>query len=193
MKTVSFLFSMALLLVISGCQSGPEEIEPEVYDRYIAAGDEITNRAQSVLLAHVSKAMQAGGPEYAVEFCNLEVSGITDSLNRAGDVSISRISSKYRNPNNAPHNKTEKELLDEFEQKIAGAPGGDTLIRMNDQLVYYKTIRTAMPACMNCHGEPGTGIKPATLEKINNLYPDDKATGYVLNDFRGLWKVEFGQ
>ena len=58
-------------------------------------------------------------------------------------------------------------------------------------LVYYKPIRIALPACLKCHGEPISDIDVATSEKIQNLYPADLATGYKLNDFRGLWKIEF--
>ena len=48
-----------------------------------------------------------------------------------------------------------------------------------------------MPACLKCHGTPEKDIDAATLEKLNLLYPEDLATAYQLNDFRGLWKVEF--
>ena len=29
-----------------------------------------------------------------------------------------------------------------------------------------------------------------TLAKINQLYPNDKATGYDVNQLRGIWVVE---
>jgi hypothetical protein len=67
----------------------------------------------------------------------------------------------------------------------------DTLIQMDAMLVYYRPIKTAMPACLNCHGNPGEDIQQAVMEKINTYYPDDKATGYALNDFRGMWKITF--
>ena len=67
----------------------------------------------------------------------------------------------------------------------------DTLVEMNQKLVYYKTIKTAMPACLKCHGNAETEINQATSEKLQKLYPNDLATGYQLNDFRGLWKIQF--
>jgi hypothetical protein len=48
-----------------------------------------------------------------------------------------------------------------------------------------------MPACLQCHGQPGTDINEATMAQIKNLYPEDHATGYKLGDVRGLWKVTF--
>ena len=78
-----------------------------------------------------------------------------------------------------------------YEKKLQSGNAGDTLILNDEALVYYKPIKTAMPACLNCHGTPGSDIAPATLEKIQELYPNDKATGYNLNDFRGLWRIAF--
>jgi hypothetical protein len=45
--------------------------------------------------------------------------------------------------------------------------------------------------CLVCHGDPQTQIAEATLAKINDLYPEDKATGFAMNDFRGAWKITF--
>jgi cytochrome c553 len=64
-------------------------------------------------------------------------------------------------------------------------------LQNGNDLVYYKPIRTGMPACLKCHGNTETDINAATKAKLNELYPNDLATGYKLNDFRGLWKVEF--
>lgn len=40
--------------------------------------------------------------------------------------------------------------------------------------------------CLTCHG---AAIAPAVLEKIQALYPDDKATGFGLGDIRGAFSV----
>ncbi|NOT80375.1 MAG: DUF3365 domain-containing protein [Bacteriovoracaceae bacterium] len=37
--------------------------------------------------------------------------------------------------------------------------------------------------CLTCHGE---GIAPNVAQKIKELYPNDQATGFKLNEFRGL-------
>ena len=47
-----------------------------------------------------------------------------------------------------------------------------------------------MPACLKCHGVTGNDIDQATTEKLKKFYPNDLATGYQLDDFRGLWKFE---
>jgi hypothetical protein len=159
----------------------------ETYAEFQKKGNEISAKAQSVLLANVGKAMQTGGPVHAVEFCNLQASTIVDSLNKANNCVITRISEKNRNPANHLKTAADKNLWKVFE---TGATG-DTIIQEQNKLVFYKPIHTGLPACLKCHGQPGSDIDVATFDKINGLYPADLATGYKLNDFRGLWKIEF--
>jgi hypothetical protein len=47
-----------------------------------------------------------------------------------------------------------------------------------------------MNTCLNCHGTP-LALDTAVKRMLHDLYPNDKATGYVLNDFRGAWKLQF--
>ncbi len=191
MKSKVFVLAVSLVVYCScapGTKKEVQQIQPETYTSVLKKGNAIATQAQGVLLANVGKAIQQGGTEYAVEFCNLQASGITDSLNRVNDVVISRVSGKNRNPQNNLKDEEEKGLWQFYVQHPAT---GDTLVLQNDKIIYYKPIRTAMPACLKCHGNPDSDIEPATLQKIRTLYPDDLATGYKLNDFRGLWKVEF--
>jgi len=178
----SFIIAVALLFV--SCNS---KISNETYLEIQKKGNEISNLTQSVLLANVGKAMKKGGPVYAVEFCNLQASSIVDSLNEANNCLISRISEKNRNPENNLKTESDKTLWPIFK----GGTLNDTIISEGKKLVYYKPIKTAMPACLKCHGQPDSNIDPATSKKLQNLYPADLATGYKLNDFRGLWKIEF--
>jgi hypothetical protein len=159
----------------------------ETYAEFQKKGNEISTKAQSVLLANVGKAMQTGGPVYAVELCNLQASTIVDSLNQANNCVITRISEKNRNPANHLKTASDKNLWKVFET----GETGDTIIQEQNKLVFYKPIHTGLPACLKCHGQPGSDIDVATFDKINGLYPADLATGYKLNDFRGLWKIEF--
>lgn len=43
--------------------------------------------------------------------------------------------------------------------------------------------------CLQCHGEAGTEIAPATLAVLQREYPDDRATGYGADELRGLFVV----
>lgn len=194
MKQSTVVIPAVLVFVIFSCTNQPKKenrIDEEKYASYLEKGNNISNQAQAVLLGNVSNAMQKGGPEYAVEFCNLQASTLVDSLNRVNNCFISRVSEKNRNPRNKLSGKQEKQLWKYMANQSEKGNLHDTLIQTNSKLVYYKPIKTAMPACLNCHGNPGEDIQPAVLEKINTYYPDDKATGYELNDFRGMWKITF--
>lgn len=176
------VFSVALILF--SCQKG---IKPEVYAKYTETGNQIATNSQAVLLSNVATAIQHGGPSYAIEFCNLNAIGITDSLSQVHHCAISRISAKNRNPENGLKTETDNLVWRTFETGNLT----DTLLQTGNKLVYYKTIKTAMPACLKCHGSPGIDIDSLTIARLNKLYPDDKAAGYALNDFRGLWRIEF--
>ena len=184
MKSKALIIVSAVVLLFS-CNS--KNISEATYAEFQKMGNEISSNVQSVLLANVGQAMQTGGSLYAVEFCNLEASNIIDSLNKVNNCVISRVSDKNRNPENNLQTRIEKDLWKIFETGNVT----DTLVQQQNKLVFYKSIKTGLPACLKCHGYPHSDIEPATFEKIQQLYPADLATGYKLNDFRGLWKIEF--
>jgi len=179
-----FLLLLMVVFLLFSCK---KSIQPEIYIEHIEKGNNISTVAQAALLTNVAAAIQTGGPAYAVEFCNLKASGITDSLNSVFNCTISRVSAKNRDTENALASATDKQLWAIFENGTVS----DTVVQHGKKLVYYKPIRTAMPACLKCHGVPGTDIDSVTVQKLQTLYPNDLATGYALNDFRGLWKIEF--
>ena len=164
------------------------KIDPGTYAEVQQKGREIAGVAQTTLLKNVGAAIQKGGTEYAVEFCNLEAGGIVADLNEQYNCSITRVSAKNRNSENALESEQEKMLWKIFQNGAVI----DTIVKGGQQeLVYYKAINIGMPACLKCHGDPQTDINEATQQKLQRLYPNDLATGYQLNDFRGLWKIVF--
>lgn len=183
MKPHSF-FLLLIIVTFFSCNS---KVSKETYSSIQIKGNEISNLTQAALLSNVGKAIQKGGPQFAIEFCNLKASSIVDSLSQLGDYNISRVSIKNRNLENGLQGKQEKELWEIFEKSNAS----DTIIQTSKKLVYYKRINLALPACLKCHGNTKSDINAATRDKLSELYPNDLATGYKLNDFRGLWKIEF--
>ncbi|MCY1721181.1 DUF3365 domain-containing protein [Prolixibacteraceae bacterium Z1-6] len=176
---------LVLFIFLLGCST---KIDSGTYAGIQQKGREVSAVAQTTLLKNVGSAIQKGGPQYAVEFCNLEAADIIGNINAQYNCTISRVSAKNRNPNNALVSEQEKTLWMIFQQTELT----DTVIRGNkQQLVYYKTIKIGMPVCLKCHGNPESDINTPTLQKLHELYPNDQATGYQINDFRGLWKIEF--
>jgi hypothetical protein len=183
---------LAVVLLFSCGQKTTRTIDPETYARYRQSGNEISGQTQGVLLSNVSKAMQKGGSVYAVEFCNLQASGLVDSLNAEFNCEISRVTNKNRNPENNLETSTDRKIWDYFSGIQENEKMHDTLVQNKEKIIYYKPILTAMPACLQCHGTVEE-IKSETYKKIQTLYPEDKATGYALNELRGLWKIESGK
>jgi hypothetical protein len=103
-------------------------------------------------------------------------------------VDIKRISSKNRNPNNAP-NSEEKKYLDQFESE--GELALPILVKTEDRFTYFAPIRLAGGLCLNCHGKLDESMTLEQFEHIKEMYPEDKATGYSLGDLRGMWKITY--
>lgn len=180
---IQYLLVTVLFLFIS-CTS---QNDSSTFTETKKLGNEISDKAQTVLLKNVAQAIQKEGVPYAVAFCNLNANTLIDSLNQEFSCAISRISDKNRNPNAGLGSQKEKELWQVFLE----GERSDTLVQNSKHFVFYKPIRIALPACLKCHGNSDTDINVETQKKLQDLYPKDLATGYHLNDFRGLWKIEF--
>ena len=204
----STLFIVGMLLVVSSCSRPAENTSEKrnafleevrssvkkerqksqgfaqvIKDEIILSlqGPKIAATAQAELLKNVGKAMKVGGPVNAVDFCNVHASSIIDSLSDALKATISRVSDKSRNPNNAA-SEEEKAIMAFFAQhkQVKDTLVGDT---------YYKPIVLGMPTCLKCHGKAVSEIDKPTFIIINERYPNDLAKDYALGDMRGLWKI----
>lgn len=188
MKPIMFdlrnLIYLSALLFAFSCGSSEKGVE---YAELKTEMDSIATASQKELLKNVSTAFRKGGTVYAVGFCNIMAIPITDSLSEAHRVLISRITDRTRNPENGLTTENDKAVFGSFRENKDLV---DSLLTENSKIVYYKRINTSMPTCIKCHGNPEKDIEPATLAKIKTLYPNDQATGYSMNEFRGLWRIE---
>jgi cytochrome c553 len=152
-------------------------------------GKQYVLKTKSALGSNLMSVLKTEGSIGALEYCNLNAKGLLDSMQQELGVSIKRVSDKNRNPDNAANldeleyiMKARHTLQDKSELK-------PKLIENREKLVaYYPIVTNKM--CMQCHGEEGIEIEPKTLAKIKELYPEDKATGYGINQLRGIWVVE---
>lgn len=104
---------------------------------------------------------------------------------------LSRVSLRNRNPANAP-NEWQAAVLQDFETRQATGEPVDALawqevteIGGQQEFRLMKAIPT-IALCLACHGE---AIAPPLADKIAELYPADRATGFREGDIRGAFVV----
>ncbi len=97
---------------------------------------------------------------------------------------VRQVASKYRNPDHAPSNGQEREVLDLFhrQQAITGLWQPATT-EQGTGVNYYRRINV-VPSCMACHGTKAS--RPAFVKEN---YPSDKAVNFKVGDLRGMYAV----
>ena len=181
---ITFLSLLAIALA-SGLSADFEE--PSEAARAKQAVTDFSAALKSELVA----AMQSGGPVEAIEVCHQRASVIAEQVSGATGMTLSRVSSRNRNPSNAPNDWQAAVLLDFEARKQSGEEAG--------ALSWYEHAETtagtefrfmqAIPTggiCLQCHG---TEIAEPVAHKLAELYPDDKATGFSAGDLRGAFVV----
>jgi len=166
---------------------------------FLAAGEpDAQGEAQAAIAAfagalktELTAAMQAGGPVNAIEVCNERAPAIAASLSADKDMTLSRVSLRYRNPENAP-NEWQTAVLNDFESRRAAGEDAGMLswqavaeTQAGREFRFMKAIPTGS-LCLACHGQ---SIAPPVAAKISELYPDDRATGFREGDIRGAFVV----
>ncbi len=139
------------------------------------------------LMAELKFALGEGGPGRAIKVCNIEAPQIAKDVSDAHRWQVGRTSLRYRNPDNVP-DAWEEVVLRQFEQRLAQ---GEDIKKMeyaeetDAGYRYMKAIPTK-PLCLTCHGDNLGEEVQATL---NELYPDDNATGFKVGDIRGAFSI----
>ena len=186
MKKILVLSSFAFLFL----QCGNKVVHEETSNQKVATMncDSLHNYAtetKKLLMKNVGEQMQKGGPESALEFCNIEAMPLTKSMSDKRGLLISRVSDKMRNPKNVA-NSEELKLIEQYKKQLMA---GEILKPVRTETHYYEPLVTnAM--CLQCHGEPGKNVQPKVAAKIAELYPNDLAMGYKENEVRGLISIK---
>ncbi|MDO5509995.1 MAG: DUF3365 domain-containing protein [Weeksellaceae bacterium] len=141
-------------------------------------------RAQLALAEELKEAVDRQGSAFAVDFCNVRALELTDSLGHSHNIDLQRITDKPRNPQNRA-NMQEQALMDSVRELMAQKDFKPELIEHGNSY-YYPIITNSL--CLQCHGKPNQ-ITEFTNEVILELYTQDEARGYALNELRGFFKV----
>jgi hypothetical protein len=200
MKYSLFILSPALLLPallsITSCSGDMDTRAAHTISKpdsavVIQAGNEVIIDAFASISNALGTAMSRGGIPHAIEYCNLNAITLTDSVSREYDVEIRRASHKPRNPQNRA-NDEEMASIEAFIQMInEGRELSPRLIYGEDKVTYHSPLRLVAYTCLSCHGEKSDDIRDDDLMIIDRHYPQDEATGFELDELRGIWSVKF--
>lgn len=138
------------------------------------------------LQGQLKQAIQSGGPVNGIKVCNLQAPNIVKETS-TDSWQVLRTSLKWRNQNNKP-DAWERKQLEIFEtQKKAGKdPKTMWAIQEDDKQIRVMKAIPTKAICLNCHGQT---MAPEVSKKLNELYPDDHATGYSLGEVRGAFSL----
>jgi len=190
MKKLIYLIPFTLLFACGGKDS--TQTKEKIDSTYIIRGNAIAKISFETISGELKQALENGGIDHALRYCNEKAYPITDSLSLANQVSIRRISNKNRNTRNKA-DKVEEFLIKGFSNDLNEKKElTPRLVLKDDSVIYYKAILT-QPLCLTCHGQPERDLAFATDSLIRTLYPGDKAFGYQANQVRGLWRIGFKQ
>lgn len=167
-------------------------------ERFHASEQELPQLEQGLHLAMATKAVlgknllqaiQAGGPEHAVDFCSTRALVLTDSMGRELHAGIRRVSDRNRNPANAV-NAAELAYIQDTRSRMEQGekPLGQVQQHGDSVTGFYPIVMDAL--CLQCHGSRETDISPSTWNTIQARYPEDRAFGFALGELRGIWVVD---
>lgn len=144
---------------------------------------------KSSLMKNLSEKITKDGVVEAIPFCHANVKPIAKSAakDRMSKYDFGRTSHKIRNTGNNPQPWATK-YLKEFQGKFKGEVKKDFIITTVDNKKVYLEPLYVQPQCLLCHGDKVSGD---VKKKIKTLYPEDKATGFKVGEFRGfIWVKE---
>ncbi len=152
----------------------------------------LIKRFATRLKGRLKAALKADGPAAAIAVCQSAAPEITDEVSeQAAGWTVARTALKLRNPGNEP-DAYELKVLQAFERQKA--QGADPKKLVHKAIVseegkrlfrFIKAIPTGK-LCLTCHG---SNLAPEVQKKLNELYEDDKATGFKAGDIRGAFTL----
>ena len=179
MKNAKFVISAGLAMAMTLLMSGAALTE----ETELAHGAELLVPLKKDLKQALMAGMQKG-PVHAIAACKDQAPEITDALAVEG-IQIGRTSHRLRNPDNTAPEWAEIALKTYLNDEADRAPRVISLA--NNREGYIEPI-TIKPLCIACHG---SDLAPDVAEQIRTMYPDDEATGFELDDLRGVYWVEY--
>lgn len=172
----------------------PDSTDPEIVN-VRKTGEDAINRLGYMLAQEITVAVNKQGAEAAIDVAHLKKLPKTNGrLNGLPNISaFKRTSLKLRDLGNAPDPAEDLALQQFLAEFSSGHAAPKLLVQKIENPNATKEWRVyrpfgALPICLTCHGD----LSEQTQEfrdKIDRLYPVDKAFGYGANEWRGVLRV----
>ncbi|PHQ24182.1 hypothetical protein CLH62_14725 [Marinobacter guineae] len=181
MITTAVLFSILSMPAMAQPPEQPtEELVAQARSMVKAFGGSLKQALQA--------AIKEGGLTNGIGVCNTVAPEIAAN-NSDEEWTISRTSLKVRNPENAPTDWQEIQLLAMDKQPVKNGKPVEVwqVSEASGQPAFqYMSAIPTQKLCLGCHGK---SIDPAVKARLAELYPEDKATGFSEGDLRGAFVV----
>jgi len=185
---VTRLMLAGVILAVAGCAAP----SPKLVD-VSAKSAALADRFQADLQGQLQAAIKAGGPVGAIGVCQQAAPAIAASLSQESGAEVRRIALKERNPGAAPDGEL-RERLEQLAAAPLSADGKPAVMQWSSgsgsdaKTHYMRAIPMKEQPCAACHG---TNIAPDVSERLAELYPFDRATGFKPGDLRGAIAISW--
>lgn len=184
--------AVIVALLAAGTTASAQGTAAADHAKRLAKARDLVQTFTDRLRAEIATALKAGPAANAVSVCQTVSPALTSSLGEDAGVELIRVSTKLRNPENAP-DEWEEKVLQMFQAKAASGAeiaklehAEVTTTAEGDKLFRYMRAIPVGEQCLVCHG---TDVKQDVKAEIARLYPEDKAIGYKLGELRGAFSV----
>jgi len=184
LKAAPILFLFAL----ASCEKR-EQVSHLPREEAVKLAREAAQDAFAQLSGELAKAMATGGPVAAIPICSEKARPLVAEVASRRQLGLLRLTDRPRNPQQQARGN-DLATLESFRTALqSGTAPGPAVAEMADGSTNVRLpIIASQPLCLQCHGTDET-IAAETRAAIRKLYPEDQATGYQLNDLRGIWQV----
>lgn len=183
---------LAVIVILSVTVSG---VYAEVTkEQAIEKSKEMIGELGGAVRSKLQETIKASGFAAAIPVCKEIAPAKAKEISGKYKASIRRVSLKNRNSSNTP-DLYEALMLMAMEKDQADGKLKEAYIEVLSSADGKKNLRFMKPVvtealCLNCHGTPDK-LNPEAAKAIKELYPNDKATGYGLNQIRGAVTVVY--
>lgn len=172
-----------LALSLTAC-AAEETAAPQ--PAFAQSAAQLADAYQAALQGELGAALKQVGPVGAIGVCQSAAPAIAADMSNEGELTVSRIARRNRNPGNAVPAELDA-LYQQLEREPLrdGKPHVVTAV-VKDREVFMRALPMKEQPCAVCHG---TNIDADVKAAIDASYPDDRATGFAAGDLRGAMLV----